>query len=171
MHAPRTEHLSAVHRIHKYLKLGAKPVDTRLEQNHRLHSHNREPVHDKSTYQRLVGKLIYLTIIRTDISYAVSLVSQFMHAPRTDYLSTVHKLLKYLKGSPGQGILYKSHRHIKAEAYTDADWAGSKTYRKSTTGYCTMIFGNIVSSKSKKQAVTAKSRAEAEYWAHGCCEL
>lgn len=144
MHAPRTEHLSAVHRIHKYLKLGAKPVDTRIEQNHRLHSHNREPVHDKSTYQRLVRKLIDLTIIRPDISYAVSLVSQFMHAPRIDYLSTVHKILKYLKGSPGQGILYNSHRHIKAEAYTDADWAGSKTYRKSTTGYCTLIFGNIV---------------------------
>lgn len=120
-----------------------------------------------------MGKLIYLTIIRPDISYAVSLVSQFMHAPIIDYLSAVQKILKYLKGSPGQGILYKSHRHIKAEAYTDADWAGSKTYRKSTTGYCTMIFGNNVSSKSKKQAVTAKLRAEAEYWAvaHGCCEL
>lgn len=93
MHAPRTEHLSAVHRILKYLKLEAKPVDTQIEQNHGLHSHNREHLHDKSTYQRLVGKLIYLTIIRPDISYAVSLVSQFMHAPRIDYLLQFTKFL------------------------------------------------------------------------------
>lgn len=77
----------------------------------------------------------------------------------------VHIILKYLTGSR---ILYKAHGHSKAEAYTDADWVSSKTDMKST-GYCTMIGGNIVSWKSKQQAATAKSSAEAEYrlLAHG----
>ena len=117
-------------------------------------------IKEKKGYQRLLVKLIYLTITRPDISYAVSLVSQYMHAPRSDHLAAVHRILKYLKGSPGQGILYKSHGHIRAE-------------EKSTTGYCTMVGGNLVSWKSKKQAVTAKSSAKAEYRAvaNGCCEL
>ena len=53
-----------------------------------------------------------------------------MHAPRTDHSTAVHRILKYLKGSPGQGILYKSHGHAKAMAFTDSDWAGSLTDRK-----------------------------------------
>ena len=71
----------------------------------------------------LVGRYIYLTITRLDISNAVSLVSQFMHAPRTDHLAAVHRILRYLKGSPGQGILYSSHGPANTMAYTDADWA------------------------------------------------
>ena len=93
-----------------------------------------------------------------------------MYAPRTNHLAAVHRILRYLKGSPGQGLLYSSHWHAKAMACTDVDWAGSLTDRKSTTGYYTMVGGNQVSWKSKKQVVTAKSSAEATV-AHGCCEL
>lgn len=120
-----------------------------------------------------MGNLIYLTITKPNISYAVSLISQFMHAPRTAHLTTVHRFLRYLKGSPGQGILYKSHGYTKAIAFTDSDWAGFLSDRRSTTGYCTMVGGNLVSCKSKRQVVTTKSSAEAEYRAvaHGCCEL
>lgn len=53
-------------------------------------------------YQRLVGKLIYLTITHPDIAHAVSLVSQHMHAPRTTHLQAVKRILRYLKGSPGR---------------------------------------------------------------------
>ena len=77
-----------------------------------------------------------------------------MHAPKTDHLTAMHRILRYLKGSPGQGILYKSHGHAKAMAFTDSDWAGSLTCRKSTR-YCTMVGGNHVSWKSKKQVVTS----------------
>ena len=103
-------------------KLGAKPAETPIELSHGLHIWSGELLQDKRIYQRLVGRLIYLTITRTDISYVVSQVSQFMHAPRTDHLAAVHRILRYLKGSPSQGILYKSHGHAKAMAYNDADW-------------------------------------------------
>ena len=53
-----------------------------------------------------------------------------MHGPRTDHLTTVYRILIYLKGSPGQGILYESHGHAEAIAFTDSDWAGSLSDRK-----------------------------------------
>jgi hypothetical protein len=62
---------------------------------------------DIGQYQRLVEKLIYLTVTRPDIAFAVSLVSQFMHAHRTTHLEAVERILRYLKGSPGQSIWMK----------------------------------------------------------------
>ncbi|CAN6717067.1 unnamed protein product [Malus baccata var. baccata] len=126
-----------------------------------------------SYYQRLVGKLIYLTITRPDISHAVSLVSQFMHAPTMQHLQLVKRILRYLKGSLDRGILMSNHQSTEISAYTDADWAGSQIDRKSTTGYYTFVGGNLVTWKSKKQNVIARSSAEAEYRAMAAtaCEL
>ncbi|KAI5327261.1 hypothetical protein L3X38_026657 [Prunus dulcis] len=70
---------------------------------------------------------------------------------------------KYLKGSIGRGIIMKNNGHTQIMAYTDADWVGNAIDRKSTTGYCTFVGGNIVTWKSKKQNVIACSSAEAEY--------
>ena len=114
-------------------KLGAKLAETPIEQNHGLYIGSGELLQDKKIYQRLVGKLIYLTVARRDISYVVYLVSQFMYALRIGHLTAAHRILRYLKWSPGQGILYISHGRAKAMAYIDADWAGSFIDWKSTT--------------------------------------
>lgn len=74
-----------------------------------------------------------------------------MHDPRTDHSAVLHTILGYLKGSPGHGILFRSHGHGKIVAYTDVDWAGSLTDRKSTIGYWRMVNGNLVSWNLKKQ--------------------
>ena len=88
---------------------------------------------DKEMYQRLVGKLIYLSHPRPDITFAVSLVSQFMHCPREVHLQVTYRILHYLEGTPpGRGILYKRNGNTILEAYTDADYAGSITDRRST---------------------------------------
>jgi len=78
-----------------------------------------------------------------------------------------------LKGTPGRGILFKRNKSVALEAYTDADCAGSVVDRRSTTGYCTFLGGNLVTWKSKKQSVVARSSAEAEVRAmtQGICEL
>lgn len=94
------------------------------------------------------GRKVYLTITMPDISYVVSLVSQFRHAPRTDHLAAVHQILRYLKGSPDQGIIYKSYGHARATTFTVSNRVGSFLDRKSTTGYCMLLSGNPISWKS-----------------------
>ncbi len=96
-----------------------------------------------------------------------------MHDPRSNHLDAVNRILRYLKGCPGKGILFANHGHLKLEGYTDADWAGCLDDRRSTSGYCMFVGGNLVSWRSKKQSVVARSTAEAEFrsMASGLCEL
>ena len=117
---------------------------------------------NKERYQCLVGKLIYLAHTRPDTAYAVSVVSQFMHDPREVHMEALFKVLKYLKSSPGQGIHFKRGGSLILEAYADADWAGSIINRRSTSWYCTFLGGNLVTWRSKKQSVVARSSAKAE---------
>ncbi|XP_075099322.1 secreted RxLR effector protein 161-like [Nicotiana tabacum] len=130
-------------------------------------------MNDPDKYRKLVGKLNYLTITRPDISFAVSVVSQFLQAPCKDHWDAVIHILRYIKKAPGQGLLYEDKGHTDIVEYSDADWAGYPSDRRSTSGYCIMIGGNLISWKSKKQYVVARSSAEAEYRAMtlATCEL
>ena len=131
------------------------------------------PKVDKTRYQRLVGKLIYLAHTRPDLAYAVSIVSQFMHDPRVRHLQAVDRILQYLKATPRRGLLFKRSEDLTMEVYTDADYAGSITDRRSTSGYCMFLGGNLVTWRSKKQNVVVHSSAEGEFraMAQGICEL
>ncbi|XP_050147281.1 uncharacterized mitochondrial protein AtMg00810-like [Malus sylvestris] len=142
--------------------LDCKPASIPLDCKHKM-TMDGETLTDISYYQRLVGRLIYLTITRPDIAFAVSLVSQFMHSPTMDHLQVVKRILRYLKGSVGRGLLMQNNVHTHILGYTDADWAGNSLDRKSTTGFCIFVGGNLVSWKSKKQSVITRSSAEAKY--------
>jgi len=61
--------------------MGCKPISIPLEQNVKLSADERDLVEDTTMYKRMVGSLIYMTIIRLDLSYAVGVVSQFMQTP------------------------------------------------------------------------------------------
>ena len=152
---------------------GCKPVCTPVDPSLKLGNAEEDVAVDKEMYQRLVGRLIYLSHTRPDIAYGVSLISQFMHSPKQVHLQAAHRILQYLKGTPGRGILFKRNGNINLEVYTDADYAGSIADRRSTTGYCTFLGGNLVTWRSKKQSVVARSSAEAEFraMAQGICEL
>ncbi|RVW39504.1 ABC transporter C family member 2 [Vitis vinifera] len=99
----------------KIKDLGCKPVETPIEPNLKLQSSKTEKIQQKEQYQRLVGRLIYLSHTHPDIAFAVSM-----------------------------GLLFKKCGHLQVEAYTDADWARSATDRRSTSGYCTLVGGNLV---------------------------
>ncbi len=142
--------------------LSCRPASTPIEQNLKLCAESGDPV-NKERYQRLVGRLIYLCHTRPDITYAVSVVSRYMHDPRSGHMDAVYRILRYLKGSPGKGLWFKRSGHLSLEGYCDADWASSLDDRRSTSGYCVFVGGNLVSWRSKKQPVVSRSTAEAEY--------
>ena len=109
----------------------------------------------------------------SDIAFAVSMVSQFVHAPKQQHFDVVYRILRYLKGLLGRGLLFKGHGHLQVEAFIDVDWAGSVVDRRSTSGYCTFFKGNLVTWRSKKWNVVARSSAEVEFRlvALGICEV
>ena len=86
-----------------------------------------------------------------------------MHSPKEAHLQAVYRVLQYLKGTLGKGILFKRNEGLVLEAYTDADYASSIIDRRSTSGYCTFLGGNLVTWRSKKHNVVVRSSAEAEF--------
>lgn len=102
--------------------IGCKPCTTPIEANHQLEENDNERLIYVGRYRRLVGRLIYLFLTHPDITYAVSVISQFMHAPTQDHLEATYTL-RYLKSCPRKGILYRRHDHHLVEVYVDADWA------------------------------------------------
>ncbi|XP_076891316.1 uncharacterized protein LOC143542661 [Bidens hawaiensis] len=118
---------------------------------------------DITSYQRLIGKLIYLSHTRPDIGYVVHFLSQFMHKPKMAHFQIALKLLKYLKGSPGKGIIFKKGGFFQLKAFADSDWGKCLETRRSMTGYCVFLGSSLISWKSKKQDTVSRSSAEAEY--------
>lgn len=143
--------------------IDCKPVDTPMMVNQKLYMEEEAKLADKERYQRIVGKLIYLSHTRPDIAYSVGVVSQFMHQPQISHMEAVLRIIRYLKGTPGHGVLFKANGHLETQVYTDADWAGDKGNRRSTSGYFTLVGGNLVTWRSKKRKVVALSSAEAEF--------
>ncbi|KAL0533884.1 hypothetical protein IC582_028158 [Cucumis melo] len=99
---------------------------------------------DKDQYQHLVGKLIYLSHTRLDIFFAISVVNQFMHAPYEEHMKVVNIILRYLKTTLGKGLLFGKIDRKTIETYTNSDWVGSIVDIKSTSRYCTFVWGNLV---------------------------
>ena len=152
--------------------LGCKPAETPMDTTVKLEESDGSAPVDKGRYQRLVGKLIYLSHTRPDIGFSVSVVSQFMNNPTEKHMTAVIRILRYLKMTPGKGLFFQRTTKKEIEIFSDADWAGSVTDRRSTSGYCSFVWGNLVTWRSKKQSVVARSSAEAEFraMAQGICE-
>ncbi|GJR20552.1 putative RNA-directed DNA polymerase [Tanacetum coccineum] len=152
--------------LSEYGLLACKPSATPLEQNLAISNEPTEvdKILDNITeYQRLIGKLSYLTHTRPDISYSVHCLSQFMHKPLRSHIKIALKVLRYLKSNLGKGIHIVRQPKATLEAFVDANWAKCLATRKSVTGFCVKLNDSLISWKSKKQHTLAKSSAEAEY--------
>ncbi|GJS22083.1 hypothetical protein Tco_0450715 [Tanacetum coccineum] len=143
------------------------PSATPLEQNLSITNvpTDVDKVLDNITeYKKIIGKLIYLTHTRPDISYSVHCLSQFMHKPLRYHVKIALRVLRYLKGNLGKGIHIVKQPKASLEAFVDVDWAKCLITRKSVTGFCIKLNGSLVSWKSKKYNTLSKSSSEeAEY--------
>ena len=93
----------------------------------------------------MVGSLVYLTVIRLEISYAVHQVSQYLSAPRLTHYTVVLNILRYLKGIFFHGLFYSAQSPLVLRALSDADWVGDPIDRRFTTGYCFLLGSSLIS--------------------------
>ncbi|BBH06015.1 ABC-2 type transporter family protein, partial [Prunus dulcis] len=135
--------------------LASKTIDISMELNHQFGEYPDQVPTNKERYQRIVGKLIYLGRIRPNMVYAVSVVSQFMHAPSEAYMDAENRILRYLKSALGRGLMVTLIQTRRVFV----------TDRPSTSGYFTFVGSNL--------KVVSISSVEVEYrgMAHGVYEL
>ncbi|MBY3556099.1 Ty1/Copia family ribonuclease HI, partial [Modestobacter lapidis] len=124
---------------------------------------------DQKLYRGMIGSLLYLTASRPDIMFSVCLCARFQANPMESHLLAVKRIFKYISGTSDLGLFYPKHVPFTIASYSDADFAGCKTDRKSTSGTCHFLGHALVSWFSKKQTSVALSTAEAEYVAAGSC--
>ncbi|XP_070015777.1 secreted RxLR effector protein 161-like [Nicotiana sylvestris] len=99
---------------------------------------------------RLLGKLLYVTITRPNISYTVQTLSQFMQEHKQSHWKAAIRVVKYLKNAPGLGVFMKAESTQHLTCWCDSDWAACPNTRRSVTGYVVKFGKSLVSWKSKK---------------------
>ncbi|GKA56406.1 ribonuclease H-like domain-containing protein [Tanacetum coccineum] len=142
--------------------LNCNPIRTPADTESKL-GVGGDPVSDPTLYWSLASSLQYLTFTRPDISYAVQQVCLHMHDPRESRLSALKRILRYVQGTLNYSLQLFSSSTTDLVAYSDADWAGCPTTRRSTSGYCVFLGNNLLSWSSKRQPTLSRSSVETEY--------
>lgn len=116
-------------------------------------------------YRQAIGSLLYLTGgTRPDVAYSSTYMSQFNEKHSDEHWKGVKHILRYLKGTQYRKLKFQKTGE-PLQVYSDADWGGDRTDRKSYSGYIMILAGAPISWSSKKQSTTALSSTEAEYMA------
>ncbi|XP_073219944.1 secreted RxLR effector protein 161-like [Cicer arietinum] len=130
---------------------------------------NGQSISEKE-YRGMIGSLLYLTASRPDIIFAVGLCARFQSSPKEPHLTAVKRIFRYLIGTTDLGLWYSKGSHFDFVAYCDADYAGDKMERKSTSGACQFLWEALIRWSCRKQNTIALSTTEAEYVsAANCC--
>ncbi|XP_073222482.1 secreted RxLR effector protein 161-like [Cicer arietinum] len=138
------------------------PTEARLQ----LSKSEDEQDVDPTQYQRLIGSLRYLCNTRPDLAFSVGIASRFMEKPKVSHLAAVKRILRYVKGTLGCGILFPANdmgKSCELLGYTNSNWCEDKDDRKSTVDYVFMFGGAPISWCSKKEPVVSLSSCEVEY--------
>jgi hypothetical protein len=141
----------------------AKPINTPMASTTTLSAFEGEPFPDHTLYRSIVGALQYLALTRPDIAFTVNKLSQFMQQPLLPHWQSIKRLLRYLKNTIHFGLQIYRNSSPLIQAFSDADWVGSRDDRRSTGSYCIFLGKNLISWSCKKQPTVARSSTEAEY--------
>ena len=134
----------------------------------KLHASKGELV-DPTLYRQVIGSLMYLVNTRPDLSFVVNTINQFMVEPMRVHWTVVKHILRCLAGTIDYGLDYRRSDGVGLVGFTDSDWAGSVSDRKSTSSCCFNLGSTIVSWFNKKQKFVALSFDEASceaLWLH-----
>ncbi|CAM8943817.1 unnamed protein product [Rhodiola kirilowii] len=155
--------------LKKFGMESAKTCATPMSPNDSLAKYESSLQVDPTLYRGMIGSLLYLTASRPDILFSVCLCARFQADPRETHVKAVKRILRYLKGTDDLFLFYPKGGDLRLMAYTDADYAGCKTDRKSMSGMAQFLGPCLISWGSKKQSSIALSTAEAEYIAATAC--
>ena len=140
-----------------------KPASTPMEMS--FDTCDKSELAGDVPYRELIGCLMYLMIgTRPDIAFAVGKLAQAVEKPQSTHWVAAKRVLRYIQGTIKHGIVFGlESANLTLEGMCDADWAGCRVDRKSTSGYVFKIGGAPVSWCSRKQCAVALSSTEAEY--------
>jgi hypothetical protein len=147
----------------------AKPIKTPMGTNGHLDLDMGGKSVDQKVYRSMIGSLLYLCASRPDIMLSVCMCARFQADPKEIHLRAVKRIMRYLVNTPYFVLWYPRGSTFDLIEYSDADYAGCKVDRKSTSGTCQFLGRSLVSWASKKQNSVALSTTEAEYIATGHC--
>ncbi|WVZ88964.1 hypothetical protein U9M48_035431 [Paspalum notatum var. saurae] len=156
--------------ILKKFEMGdSKPMTTPMSTNTALDADEDGEAVDQKEFRGMIDSLLYLTTTRSDIQFAVCLCARYQASPRTSHRQAVKRIFRYLKFTPELGLLYSSGSSLFLRGFSDADHAGCRIDRKSTSSTCQLLGTSLVSWSSRKQASVSLSTTEAEYIAAASC--
>jgi hypothetical protein len=114
--------------------LECKSMNTPMEMKLKLMADTSLELIDATLYRHIIGSLMYLTNTRPDICFSVNTLSHFLVEPRHVHLVVAKHVMSYLKGTLDYGLSYDGDHNFTLSGYTDSDWAGSVSDKKSTSG-------------------------------------
>ncbi|XP_057418603.1 uncharacterized mitochondrial protein AtMg00810-like [Lotus japonicus] len=155
--------------LKKYNMHKSNDMSTPMYPNTVLDKNDESSLVDPTSYRGMIGSLMYLTSSRPDIMFSVCLCARFQVNPQQSHLSVVKRIFRYLIGTTNLGLLYEKGSDFRLKGFCDADYAGDKVERKSTSGGCHFLGNCLVSWSSKRQSTISLSTAEAEYVAASSC--
>jgi hypothetical protein len=155
--------------LKKFWMKDGKPNKTPMGTNGHLDLNTGGKSIDQKVYRSMIGSLLYLCASRQDIMLSVYMCARFQANPKEVHLQAVKRIMRYLVYTPKFGLWYPKGYTFDLIGYSDADWAGCKMDRKSTSGICEFLGRSLVSWASKKQNSVALSTTEVEYIVAGHC--
>ncbi|GJV11866.1 ribonuclease H-like domain-containing protein [Tanacetum coccineum] len=151
----------ALHLLERAHMVHCNPSRTPVDTKYKLGLEG-VPVQDPILYRSLAEGLQYLTFTRLDLSYAVHQVYLYMHDLREPHFSTLKRILRYVRGTVDFGLQLYAFATTSLVGYTDADWAGFPSTRRSTLGYCIFLGDSLLSWSAKRHHTISRSSVEAE---------
>jgi hypothetical protein len=155
--------------IKKFNMGEAKPLSTPMLTTMALDEDKEGEAMDQKEYRSMIRSLMYLMVMRPDMQFAVFLCAHFQSSLCTSHRQAIKRILRYLRFTPEFGLWFLASSSLSLCGYSDADYAGCRVERKSTSGTCQFLGSSLVSWSSRKQYSVVQSTTEAEYVAATAC--
>jgi hypothetical protein len=155
--------------VWKFKMEDSKDMETPMSTTTTLDADEEGEHEDQKEYQSMIGSLLYSTATRPDIQFSVRLCARFQASPRTSHRQEVKRIFRYLRHTSDFSLWYSASSRLALHGFSDADFAGCRLDRKSTSWTCRLLGSSLVSWSSHKQSSVAQSTTEAEYVAAASC--